>query len=187
MQLFLKTQEQVTLAKFSASPPAGQKGGNPVLPASSPIGKATNGSPGKNLGETATSGGKVQGAGPAGGAAPHRPEKGRSQPPSPAPAAPASPPPAAPAKPAQPAPATLEETLLAIVSERTGYPSEVLDLQANLEADLGIDSIKRVEIIGAFRRTVLPSLEQPPREFMERMTTAKTLRAILDGIAELVK
>ena len=39
--------------------------------------------------------------------------------------------------------------LLKIVSDRTGYPSEMLDLDLDLEADLGIDSIKRVEILGA--------------------------------------
>ena len=41
--------------------------------------------------------------------------------------------------------------LLAIVSEKTGYPSEMLDLTMDMEADLGIDSIKRVEIVGAMR------------------------------------
>ncbi|MGI9658319.1 MAG: beta-ketoacyl synthase N-terminal-like domain-containing protein, partial [Gaiellaceae bacterium] len=41
------------------------------------------------------------------------------------------------------------ETLLReIVSERTGYPTEMLDLDLDLEADLSIDSIKRVEILG---------------------------------------
>ena len=81
----------------------------------------------------------------------------------------------------------LEATLLRIVSERTGYPTEMLTLGANLEADLGIDSIKRVEVIAAFRRTVLPSLEQPPAWFMERMTAAKTLSAILAGVGELAR
>ncbi|HEY3698406.1 MAG TPA: beta-ketoacyl synthase N-terminal-like domain-containing protein, partial [Spongiibacteraceae bacterium] len=41
----------------------------------------------------------------------------------------------------------VQATLLAIVSERTGYPSAMLDLDLDLEADLSIDSIKRVEII----------------------------------------
>ena len=42
--------------------------------------------------------------------------------------------------------------LLEIVSERTGYPTDMLDLDADLEADLGIDSIKRVEIAGTHDR-----------------------------------
>ncbi len=37
--------------------------------------------------------------------------------------------------------------LLQVVSERTGYPSDMLGLDLNIEADLGIDSIKRVEIL----------------------------------------
>ena len=55
-----------------------------------------------------------------------------------------------------PEPEAAERLLLEIASERTGYPAEMLGLDANLEADLGIDSIKRVEIIGAFRRAALP-------------------------------
>jgi hypothetical protein len=41
--------------------------------------------------------------------------------------------------------------LLAIVSEKTGYPVETLELDMDMEADLGIDSIKRVEILGALQ------------------------------------
>ncbi|MBK7973418.1 MAG: acyltransferase domain-containing protein [Deltaproteobacteria bacterium] len=58
------------------------------------------------------------------------------------------------------------ETLRAIVTERTGYPAEMLDLDAGLESDLGIDSIKRVEIIAAFRRAAVPSVVEPPAWFM---------------------
>ena len=41
--------------------------------------------------------------------------------------------------------------LVKLVQERTGYPAEMLRLDLDLEADLGIDSIKRVEILGSFR------------------------------------
>ena len=37
------------------------------------------------------------------------------------------------------------------IAERTGFPEEILTPQMNLEADLGIDSIKRVEILAALR------------------------------------
>jgi len=33
--------------------------------------------------------------------------------------------------------------VLALVSEKTGYPAEVLDLNLDLEADLGIDTVNR--------------------------------------------
>jgi malonyl CoA-acyl carrier protein transacylase/NADP-dependent 3-hydroxy acid dehydrogenase YdfG len=43
------------------------------------------------------------------------------------------------------------ETLLAVVSEKTGYPVEMLEPEMELDADLGIDSIKRVEILSALQ------------------------------------
>ena len=66
--------------------------------------------------------------------------------------------------------------LLAIVSDKTGYPPEMLDLGSNMEADLGIDSIKRVEILGAFQRAtgLLPAAD------MERASALKTLAEIVD-------
>ncbi len=45
----------------------------------------------------------------------------------------------------------LTSRLLEIVRDRTGYPIETLGLDLDLEADLGIDSIKRVEILGKLR------------------------------------
>jgi hypothetical protein len=46
---------------------------------------------------------------------------------------------------------------LQIVSERTGYPREILRLDSSIEGDLGIDSIKRVEILSAFQRQCSPA------------------------------
>src|SRR5207249_45731 len=40
------------------------------------------------------------------------------------------------------------QLVVSIVSERTGYPAETLGIDLDLEADLSIDSIKRIEIIG---------------------------------------
>ena len=37
-------------------------------------------------------------------------------------------------------------------ADKTGYPVEMLELGMDMEADLGIDSIKRVEIMGTFRQ-----------------------------------
>jgi acyl carrier protein len=41
--------------------------------------------------------------------------------------------------------------LISVVSDKTGYPAEMLTLEMDLEADLGVDSIKRVEILSAVR------------------------------------
>jgi len=51
----------------------------------------------------------------------------------------------------------IEHLLLEIVAEKTGYPVDLLELEMELEAGLGIDSIKRLEILGALRDRV-PSL-----------------------------
>ncbi len=47
--------------------------------------------------------------------------------------------------------AKVQEVLLAVVSEKTGYPAEMLEPDMLLDADLGIDSIKRVEILAALQ------------------------------------
>ncbi|MGW0783308.1 SDR family NAD(P)-dependent oxidoreductase [Streptomyces sp. NPDC002913] len=51
-------------------------------------------------------------------------------------------------------PSELEELLISVVARLTGYPADMLDMDMELEADLGVDSIKRVEILSAVRRQV---------------------------------
>lgn len=65
--------------------------------------------------------------------------------------------------------------LLEIVAEKTGYPQDVLTLDVELEAGLGIDSIKRVEIFSAIQQE-LPGL---PEVTPAAMGQLKTLRDIL--------
>ncbi|WP_207954714.1 type I polyketide synthase [Saccharopolyspora elongata] len=52
--------------------------------------------------------------------------------------------------------------LLEVVAEKTGYPLSVLDAGMELESDLGIDSIKRVEILSAVRERVRNLAEVDP-------------------------
>jgi acyl carrier protein len=71
--------------------------------------------------------------------------------------------------------------LLELVSQRTGYPSDMLDLDLDLEGDLGVDSIKRVEIFGALQsESVLPGNAIEGQ--IETLSKLKTLRAIVDWI-----
>jgi len=75
------------------------------------------------------------------------------------------------------------EVLLEIVSETTGYPIEVLDPDLDLEADLSIDSIKRVEIVG--RLAGHPAVEAAGSDrdaLLERLSRLKTLRAISEWL-----
>ncbi|MEW5801870.1 MAG: SDR family oxidoreductase [bacterium] len=76
----------------------------------------------------------------------------------------------------------IRDVLLNIVSERTGYPHEMLDLNLNMEADLGIDSIKRVEILGSFQREFSASMGQSMEQDMESLSGAKTLQEIIDWV-----
>ena len=41
--------------------------------------------------------------------------------------------------------------MLAIVAEQTGYPTELLDPELDLEADLGIDTVKQAEMFATIR------------------------------------
>ncbi|MBR6435655.1 MAG: hypothetical protein IKS45_04050, partial [Thermoguttaceae bacterium] len=42
----------------------------------------------------------------------------------------------------------LEGALIAFVVEQTGYPDEMVEMDADLEGDLGIDSIKKAQLMG---------------------------------------
>ena len=43
--------------------------------------------------------------------------------------------------------------VVALVAEQTGYPPEMLDLDLDLEADLGIDTVKQAELFAQVRET----------------------------------
>lgn len=77
--------------------------------------------------------------------------------------------------------------LVRIVSERTGYPVEMLSLDASIEADLGIDSIKRVEILSSFQRLCSQSEQAALQEMMEKLTSASTLREIAERMATVLE
>jgi acyl transferase domain-containing protein/NAD(P)-dependent dehydrogenase (short-subunit alcohol dehydrogenase family)/acyl carrier protein len=46
---------------------------------------------------------------------------------------------------------SVREKVLALVAEKTGYPVEMLDLDLDLEADLGVDTVKQAEVFAAVR------------------------------------
>ena len=103
---------------------------------------------------------------------------------------PTTPPPMAPtpahrhpvARDAQPSQApvlNVRKELLAVVSDKTGYPVDTLDLDMDVEADLGIDSIKRVEIMGAMRERFPNAPALKPAELAELRTLAQIV-AYLD-------
>lgn len=79
---------------------------------------------------------------------------------------------------------TLTKMLLNLVSDRTGYPPDMLGLDQDMEAELGIDSIKRVEILGAFQRSLPEPLASALKGEMEHFTKIKTLNGLLDLVLQ---
>ncbi|VFA41501.1 type I polyketide synthase [Chryseobacterium indologenes] len=80
----------------------------------------------------------------------------------------------------------LQNAILNIVSEKTGYPKEMLGLDLDLEADLSIDSIKRMEIIADLKNKIGfgENLEQAD-DIMEKLAAIKTLRGLAGWISEM--
>ncbi|MFQ5980220.1 MAG: SDR family NAD(P)-dependent oxidoreductase [Candidatus Heimdallarchaeota archaeon] len=46
---------------------------------------------------------------------------------------------------------SISNEIISIVAEKTGYPASVLELDMDLEADLGIDTVKQAELFGLIR------------------------------------
>ena len=69
----------------------------------------------------------------------------------------------------------LTQSFLQIVSDKTGYPTDMLELEMDMEADLGIDSIKRVEILGAIQE----QYPQLPTIAAEDLAVLRTLDQII--------
>jgi len=74
----------------------------------------------------------------------------------------------------------LQALMLSVVAAKTGYPAEMVGLDMDLETDLGVDSIKRVEILSAVTEKA-PSL---PEVSAARMAGMRTLREMVAYLGE---
>lgn len=84
------------------------------------------------------------------------------------------------AAPKPPENSSVEDILLEIVSSETGYPKEMLNLNATLEGDLGLDSIRRVEIMAAIsERLGDGELTGSSAEMLAGASTLGDLKALL--------
>lgn len=78
------------------------------------------------------------------------------------------------------APASKIQTVLfEIVSRLTGFPEEMLEPDMDIESDLGVDSIKKVEIISELEKHLPDTQGLTP----ENIGTARTLNDICHAIA----
>jgi 3-oxoacyl-(acyl-carrier-protein) synthase/acyl carrier protein len=89
-------------------------------------------------------------------------------------------PPPAPAKAPElvaPAVDTVEQSILAIVAEKTGYPRDMLALDLDLEADLGIDTVKQADMFAAIREAF-----DIPRDPNLKLRDLPTLAKVIDFV-----
>jgi acyl carrier protein len=95
----------------------------------------------------------------------------------------------APVHPQEDAPSTtvdlsgFSNRLLEVVSDKTGYPVDMLDLNMDLEADLGIDSIKQLEIFAAMHEE-FPDMDVDPELFRDLRTLAKIVDYLQEHLSK---
>jgi acyl transferase domain-containing protein/NAD(P)-dependent dehydrogenase (short-subunit alcohol dehydrogenase family)/acyl carrier protein len=74
--------------------------------------------------------------------------------------------------------------ILALVVEKTGYPEEMLDLDLDLEADLGVDTVKQAEMVAAIREIYnIPRDEN--RKLRDYPTLAHVIRFVYENRPDL--
>jgi len=72
--------------------------------------------------------------------------------------------------------------LVRIVSDRTGYPSDMLGLELDIEAQLGIDSIKRVEITEEILKLGPAEAASRVRGKLDDLIRRRTLQGLADAV-----
>nr|WP_322508566.1 SDR family NAD(P)-dependent oxidoreductase [Anaerolinea sp.] len=77
---------------------------------------------------------------------------------------------------------SIKQFVLSVVSEKTGYPVEMLDLDLDLEADLGIDTVKQAELFA----TIRTHYNIPRREDL-RLSDYNTLAKVIDFMREALE
>ena len=70
----------------------------------------------------------------------------------------------------------MAELVRSLIADKTGYPPEMLEDDMDLEGELGVDSIKQVEILSALkdRHPHLPEVDP------EVLAELRTIKAIAD-------
>jgi acyl transferase domain-containing protein/NAD(P)-dependent dehydrogenase (short-subunit alcohol dehydrogenase family) len=80
----------------------------------------------------------------------------------------------------------VKDRILALVVEKTGYPKDMLDLDLDLEADLGVDTVKQAEMFAAIREIYnIPRDEN--RKLRDYPTLAHVIRFVFEKRPDLAK
>ncbi|HPF23097.1 MAG TPA: beta-ketoacyl synthase N-terminal-like domain-containing protein [Hyphomonas sp.] len=69
-----------------------------------------------------------------------------------------------------------------IIADKTGYPEDMLDPDMDLEGELGVDSIKQVEILSTLRER-MPELPEIDPERLVELRTIAAIAAMVSGSA----
>ena len=64
-------------------------------------------------------------------------------------------------------------------ADKTGYPSDMLDLELDLEADLGIDTVKQAEVFASIRETF-----DIPRDDTVKLRDYPTLTSVIGFVRD---
>ena len=67
---------------------------------------------------------------------------------------------------------------MSAIAEKTGYPAEMLDVNLDLEADLGVDTVKQAELFAMVRAHY-----NIPRQDDLRLSEYNTIQKVIDFIA----
>jgi acyl transferase domain-containing protein/NAD(P)H-dependent flavin oxidoreductase YrpB (nitropropane dioxygenase family)/NAD(P)-dependent dehydrogenase (short-subunit alcohol dehydrogenase family)/acyl carrier protein len=78
-----------------------------------------------------------------------------------------------------PSTSEFKATLLHIISERTGFPPDMLEDNLSLEADLGVDSIKKVEVLSKLRDQYDWMRHQDEEQLIEELAALDSLESIV--------
>ncbi|MCB0282200.1 MAG: SDR family NAD(P)-dependent oxidoreductase [Calditrichaeota bacterium] len=84
----------------------------------------------------------------------------------------------------QPGGDSVTEKVLQLISEKTGYPPDMLDLDLDLEADLGIDTVKQAEMFASVREAY--NIERDDTvQLRDYNTLASVIQFVFDKRPEL--
>jgi len=93
---------------------------------------------------------------------------------------------ALPAPPSSSAADSVTERILALVVEKTGYPKDMLDLELDLEADLGVDTVKQAEMFAAIRE-IYNIRRDENRKLRDYPTLAHVIRFVYEKRPDLIE
>ena len=71
------------------------------------------------------------------------------------------------------------QIMIGVISEKSGYPEELIDAEMNIESDLGIDSIKRIEIFAEIGKQIPGEMDQ---DDIEAISMLQTIQEVGDYI-----